>query len=100
MKPTVCMYEVVDEKIISNDETHFHLKVNVRKCNSWISALENSHEIYENGSFPKESFRIGGIKAQISFEIKASSEVTVDGWRYRNKLQEFVFEPIGSYGPR
>ena len=77
------------KKVIFSDEAHFGLVGHIKKLNCRIGGTENPHANIEKPTHPKRvtvwcGFWSRGINEQ-------AVAVTVNGYRYRNMLNEFLF---------
>ena len=88
------------KKIIFSDEAYFDLGgyVNKRNCRIW--GIENLHAYIEKPTHPKRRTVWYGfwstdiIGPFFLFEIEQGDSITVNGYRYRAMLNEFVFTKI------
>lgn len=80
----------------SSDEAHFHIGGYVNKQNCRIWGSENPHVTVEKQMHPQRvtvwcGFWSGGIIGPFFFENERGAAVTVNGERYRDMLNEFLF---------
>ena len=87
------------KKIIFSDDAHFDLRWYVTKLISHIWVTENPHAHIEKPTQQKRltvwsGFWSRGIIGPFFFENKQGEVVTVNGYRYRAMLNEFLFTKI------
>ena len=87
---------MVKKKIIMSDEAHFHLGAYFNKQNCRIWSSENLKMIIEQPLYPQRvtvwcGFWAGGIIGPYFFENEAGAAVSVNGWRYRTMINEFLW---------
>ena len=87
------------KKNIFSDEAHFYLGgcVNQQNCRIW--STENSRAYIEKPKQPQRvtvwyGFWFRGIIGPFFFENEQGEAITVDGYRYRAMLNEFLFTKI------
>ena len=88
---------ILAKKIIFSDEAHFDVGKYVNKQNYRIWDTENSHEYIGKPTQPVTvwcGFWFRGIIGQFFFENQQGEAVKVNGDRYREMLNEFLFTKI------
>ena len=90
---------ILAKEIIFSDEAHFHLGVYVNKQNCRIWGTENPHAYIKKPMHPKRvtvwcGFWSRGIIGSFFFENEQGEAVTVNVYRYRAMLNEFLFTKI------
>lgn len=86
-------------KIILSDEAHFHLGGFVNKQNCRIWGSENPRVIVEKPLYPQRvtvwcGLWSGGVIGPYFFENEAGATVTVNGLRYREMINDFLWPEL------
>lgn len=86
-------------RIIFSDEAHFWLNGYVNKQNCRIWADTNPHEVHQKQLHPEKvtvwcGFWSGGIIGPYFFENENGSSITVNGERYREMINNFLWTKL------